>query len=336
MDVEEDLSRKKAALLQWLDGLFLGPYDETYLERRCQVGLAHIKGGLPQPFAFLAMSHMQSQLEEAILLDDSSPVHLAQRGIAALHKVLDLDLALLLASASHEESLSCLSDMMTIVAHEVKNPITGISGAVQIMAKQLPPESSGRAMVEEVLQQLESLNGQVNDLLLYAKPLELQVSSVPVLSLVEETIARSIEDGSLRHAAAKTSGSEVFVQGDAELLRTAFWNVLVNAAQAQKGGGTISVMVDGLGDLARLRVIDSGPGIPAKLRGKVFGPFFSTKHNGTGLGLAITRRILEAHGGRIELSFPGEGGTTASLFIKTSRSEGDRRIAATLPQGGDG
>ena len=105
------------------------------------------------------------------------------------------------------------------------------------------------------------------------------------------------------------------VAADAEQLKLAVLNLLMNSAQAMEGVGDIRVSGRRVGPLVEVEIADSGPGIPKDVRDHLFEPFFTTKHRGTGLGLATTRRILEAHRGTIELRYPPEGGTIAVLRL---------------------
>jgi signal transduction histidine kinase len=110
-------------------------------------------------------------------------------------------------------------------------------------------------------------------------------------------------------------GSDVALTGDGELLRAAFFNLFLNAAQAMDGKGVIRVTLAPDTDSVRIDVRDEGPGVPADLRERVFEPFFTTKARGGGLGLPIVRRTIDLHGGSIVLSCPPDGGTVVTLRL---------------------
>jgi signal transduction histidine kinase len=105
------------------------------------------------------------------------------------------------------------------------------------------------------------------------------------------------------------------VMADAELLKIVFINLFVNSAQAMKGQGTITVSVTEADGACTVVVSDTGPGIPAEVRDRIFTPFVTTKARGTGLGLSTVKRIVEAHHGQVQVESPAEGGTRATLRL---------------------
>jgi PAS domain S-box-containing protein len=224
-----------------------------------------------------------------------------------------------------QAGLARLGELAAVVAHEVKNPLAGIRGAVQVLGQRLPPGSAGHPVVEEVIHRVDSLTAMVNDILLFARPRAPKLARVPLLALLEGTAALLREDPELAGIEVEVSAPEIVVSADVELLKPVFLNLLLNAAQAMEGRGRIAVTGANDGSTAKIEVADRGPGIPLELREKVFEPFFSTKRRGTGLGLAIARRIVEAHHGAIEITCPPEGGTTVVVQLP---------IAA--PRGGEG
>jgi signal transduction histidine kinase len=99
------------------------------------------------------------------------------------------------------------------------------------------------------------------------------------------------------------------------MLQVVFQNILMNAAQAMEGQGRIEVTITGTDGRCRVAVADRGPGMPDHTREKAFDAFFTTKHRGTGLGLPIAKRVVDAHGGTIQIDVPPEGGTTISVDL---------------------
>jgi two-component system, sporulation sensor kinase A len=214
-----------------------------------------------------------------------------------------------------QAALARLGEMAAVVAHEVKNPIAGIRGALQVIESRMPSEQRDRTVIGEVIARLDGLNTIVQDLLLYARPRTPKRELVDVASLVESTGELLRRDPALANMTLQVSGKADPVPADPEQLRIALQNLIVNAAQATGGQGTIEVtLAAGAGSL-EVSVRDHGPGIPPEVREKAFEPFYTTKHRGTGLGLPIARGMIEAHGGHIAIAAADGGGTIVSIHL---------------------
>lgn len=225
-------------------------------------------------------------------------------------------------SALREQaSLAQLGKMAAVVAHEVRNPLAGIRGALQVIGKRLPDGSREQAITAEIISRIDGLNNIVQDLLQFARPRQPVLANVPVSSLMEETISLLREDPKAAQLRIHVQADGIAVAADREQIKLAVLNLLMNSAQAMHGQGDIEVTAQRLGPFVELRIADHGPGIPRDVREHLFEPFFTTKHRGTGLGLATTRRILEAHQGTIELDCPPEGGTVARLRLPSARGD---------------
>ena len=216
-----------------------------------------------------------------------------------------------------QAALTRLGEMAAIVAHEVKNPIAGIRGALQVIASRMPAEQRDRGVIGDIIARLDALNGIVQDLLLYARPREPRREPVDVRSLIESTVDLLRRDPLLAEVAIGVTGRPEPLLADPEQLRIVFQNLLMNAAQAMGGRGAIDVHLS-LDQGCRISIRDHGPGMPAEIRAKAFDAFFTTKHRGTGLGLPIARRVVEAHGGAIDISPADGGGTTVSIYLPNS------------------
>ena len=214
-----------------------------------------------------------------------------------------------------QTALAQVGKMASIVAHEVRNPLAGIRGAMQVISRRFAPESAEHAIASEVITRIDTLNNIMQDLLQFGRPRQPVIAPVSVDALVRDTIALLKEDPKLHGVAIDVDAAQVIVPGDLELLKLALSNLVINSAQAMNGQGRIRISATSQDGWHELRVLDSGPGIPPEVRERLFEPFFTTKHRGTGLGLATARRILEAHGGTIELECPPSGGTLATLRL---------------------
>ncbi|HLF94556.1 MAG TPA: ATP-binding protein, partial [Planctomycetota bacterium] len=214
------------------------------------------------------------------------------------------------------QSLAAVGELAATVAHEIKNPLAGISGAIQVLREAIPEESGRREIVGEILEQIHRLDSTVRDLLSFSRP---ATPSRQDLDL-GESMAKAWSLLSAQPAAAGVRftfhGGGVRAQADAQLLQQVWLNLFQNAVEAMPRGGELAVRVAD-GNPVRIEVRDSGAGIDPAHAARIFKPFFSTKTRGTGLGLAITKKIVEAHGGAIRAESRAGQGT--SVFVEIPR-----------------
>jgi PAS domain S-box-containing protein len=215
---------------------------------------------------------------------------------------------------AEQKSLAKLGEMAAVVAHEVKNPIAGIRGALQVITSRMPPEQRDRAILVDIITRLDALNRIVQDMLMFARPRALRREPIPLGLLLRDTASLIERDPGMLNLEVSVAGSADLV-GDREMLQIVFQNILMNAAQAMDGQGRIDVTITGVGQRCRIAVADRGPGMLDETREKAFDAFFTTKHRGTGLGLPIAKRVVEAHGGTIHIDVPPGGGTIISVEL---------------------
>lgn len=213
-----------------------------------------------------------------------------------------------------EAALARIGELATVLAHEVRNPLAAVSATMQVLAEKLTSHND-REIVDEALLRLDALNAMMTDLLLYARPPKPNLEALNVTALVESLVAFLRMDPAWGPARSRVSGDPQLVFADAELLKVALQNLLLNALQAMEGRGEVGVAVDRDGDFVNLDVVDSGPGIPDAAMPRLFTPFFTTKARGTGLGLPTARRIARAHGGDVQVISTGSAGTTIRLRL---------------------
>jgi two-component system sensor kinase FixL len=207
-----------------------------------------------------------------------------------------------------QTALAQLGEISAIVAHEVRNALAGVRGAIQVIGTKLPAGSREAAATGEVVSRLDALTTMVKDMLLFAHLPEPKLEAIDVGELVASTTSFARNDPLFRDIAIEVTGAAPAILGDANLLRTVLLNLLTNGAQAMEGVGRINVSVNATGDTCQIVVTDRGPGVPLDVRDRLFTPFFTTKARGSGLGLATAKRIVEAHGGGLRVEFPyGEG-----------------------------
>jgi len=214
-----------------------------------------------------------------------------------------------------QASLAKLGEMAAVIAHEVKNPLAGVRGAIEIIGRRLPAGSTEQSVIGEVIGRIDALNGLMQDMLTFARPPEPKLQPVDVSALVSATADLLSTDPACRNVRVEVDGSTSPVSADGDLLRIVFLNLLVNGAHAMNGQGAIRVRVQSIDQTCRIRFTDEGPGIGADVRERMFTPFFTTKSRGTGLGLPTVKRLVEAHRGSVTVDCPPEGGTTVTVDL---------------------
>ncbi len=217
--------------------------------------------------------------------------------------------------------LSEMGDLAAGVAHEIRNPLNAIALAAQRLCLELP-DAETVALATTVVDESRRLNAIVEDFLSLARSSP-QPKTVLDLSqlIVSVTGMAKLEAGTAGVMIEEIIEPEVFVDGVADELRKAVWNILANALAATSHGGRISVNLEQSGTRARFAVQDDGHGISKSDLGRVFQPYFTTKNRGTGLGLAITHRIVTDHAGTIGMESPPPGtdkGTRVTVDLPVS------------------
>ena len=220
-----------------------------------------------------------------------------------------------------QAALAKLGELAAIVAHEVRNPLAGIRGSLQILATRLPPDMREREIVGAMVERIDVLAERVRDILLFAgsRDARLQpVSLAPILHDAAASAAASVPGAPI----PEVSGPEPVVLADPEMLRALLLNLLMNACQASRLATRepVRAQVTVSDRWCRIEVLDRGPGIDPAVRDRIFEPFFTTKHGGTGLGLAIVKRLADLQEGEVTLGDREGGGARASLTLPLHRS----------------
>jgi signal transduction histidine kinase len=214
-----------------------------------------------------------------------------------------------------QAALVRLGEMAAVIAHEVRNPLAAVRGAVEVIGGRLPGGSREAAITADIVARIDTLNHLVNDLLLFARPPKPHPIAVDLSVLLAATAALLGEDASYGDVRVQVSGSVPPLLADAELLKIVFTNVFINSAQAMRGNGTIRVALTSADSMGQIVVSDEGPGISPEILNKLFTPFVTTKARGTGLGLSTVKRLIEAHHGDIHVECPTGGGTAVTIRL---------------------
>ncbi len=331
----EQRERLRRSLLRWLEELFSGCYDTHYFRQRCEIGHRHVRIGLPQHYVSMAMNVVRVALLDA--LDHAKPTKRAAH--RAVHKILDLELAILnetycedyvrrIQETEHEqyeqklsesEHLATVGQLAASLAHEIKNPLAGISGAIQILGSGLASDHPHKEIITEALRQIDRLDAAVKDLLVYARPKPPAKTRQRLDAIVERVLILLREEPAFRNINLHCEGlnGDHMVVADEIQLQQVLTNLLLNAAHASEDDGDVTCRIKSVESRVRILVEDHGCGMPPEVLNRVFEPFYTTKARGTGLGLPICKRIVESHGGTIDIqSFVGRG-TRVTVDIPT-------------------
>ena len=230
------------------------------------------------------------------------------------------------------DRLASVGEMAAGIAHEIKNPLTGIAAAITVIKDDFAPEDSRVSIINEVLEQISRLDKTVNDLLFFGKPTVSEPACTDMNSALKKILVFAAQ-----HRGGKNIEKRLELQDDLPTvyvdpkhIQQVFLNLFLNAVQAMQNGGTLTVgtslaQSDGV-DMVRVRVTDTGQGIPAQILEKIFTPFFTTKAQGTGLGLAISHRLIEQHGGRLSVASEDGKGTTFTVDLPAFGPEAQCRM----------
>ena len=228
------------------------------------------------------------------------------------------------------ERLAAVGELAAQIAHEIRNPLGAISNSVGVLRRDLDLHGDDRRLLEVVHDESQRLEDIVADFLRFAR-------RRPIHKMPEQ-VTDVLDDLLLRLSQEQTGESEIRITKeyepglpkvplDSAQTREAVWNLLVNAVEAMPKGGEIRVKVSRStkgGDFLEIVVADTGKGILASERDKIFQPFHTTKADGTGLGLAIVHRVVEAHAGEVEVeSKEGRGSAFRLRFPMSSESSSD-------------
>jgi two-component system CheB/CheR fusion protein len=218
------------------------------------------------------------------------------------------------ARLREQAALTQLGQLAAVVAHEVRNPLAGIRGSLQILESRLPAGLREREIIGPMIQRIDGLNKTVEDILLFARPHPPRRRALDLHHLIAEVAASA--SAALAGVAFDftVSGENATLHTDPEMLRAVLLNLLLNACQAS-GGHKVEIVTEVRDGRCHIRVLDRGPGIPPEVRDRIFEPFFTTKSGGTGLGLPIVKRLMDAQGGSVAVGGRDDGGTVAEVIL---------------------
>ena len=239
----------------------------------------------------------------------------ALRRLDESHRKLKEQTDILFQTEEHlrrADRLSALGELSAGMAHEIRNPLGSIKGAVEILKDDYSVDDARYEFIQILLKETDRLNRIVQEFLEFAKSKQPDFQQADLNEALESVLTLTSQE-------ARKGGTTVRKQLDpaigkrsldAGMLKQAFLNLVLNAIQAMPEGGELTVKSRILNEMIEVMIRDTGSGISEENRKKLFSPFFTTRKQGTGLGLAITYRIIEKHRGTIDVvSEPGQGAT---------------------------
>lgn len=218
------------------------------------------------------------------------------------------------------EQLATVGELASGIAHEIKNPMVGISNGMDLILRRVKGDAALEPIAEEMHRQTRRIESAVRDLLAYARPAEPVLGPVAARAVAERALnlVRPHAHRQGVRVAAVVDGDVPTLHADADQLGQAVVNLLLNAVEFSPDGSEVLLSVRQKESGVAITVEDEGPGVPEEVRDRLFRPFFTTRHSGTGLGLSITRGIVERHGGRISVGASARGGAAFSMWLPLS------------------
>ncbi len=233
----------------------------------------------------------------------------------------------------HEQQMERVSRLATIgelaagIAHEIKNPIAGIGGAIQILMQDLSHKDPRREIFEEILKQIDRIDQDVKDLLSYARTAKPTLAEQNINILVQQSLLLIRDRAAQKNVKIITELDDTIprIEVDEKQIQQVLVNLALNGIQAMPDGGrlTFSSRIQNHESgktYMEIRVEDTGKGIPPENLSKIFTPFFTTRHTGTGLGLPISQKIIQQHHGKIQVRSKLGEGTCFTILLPVTRT----------------
>jgi len=286
-------------LFQW------GDHPDVQWEQYLEIVLYNVVGVLTGALAKNELLHRQRAEKTASHLDESYRKLKEQAQL-----ILTFEEQLVRAS-----QLTALGELAAGLAHEIRNPLGSIRGTAEIVGDPTTPERQRQEFTSILVQEVERLNQVVTNFLKFARPAPVGKQSYDLNGLLDELVEFTAAECQRSQVSVSLTPAELpQIAIDPDQLKQVFLNLILNAVQAMPDGGTLKIRSELRDGSLVAEFIDSGTGIPADILPKIFNPFFTTRQTGNGLGLAISQRIVQAHGGQIEVDSIAQG-TTFSVLL---------------------
>ncbi|MBV9069660.1 MAG: PAS domain-containing protein [Acidobacteria bacterium] len=231
------------------------------------------------------------------------------------------DMKTLEAELRLKDRMAAVGELSAGIAHEIRNPLAAIAGSVQVLKKSTALNPQEQRLMSIILKESERLNKSIADFLRFVKPQEKRPAEFDIAASLAETL--DLLRNSPELTATHTIEDEIVppsytIVGDSDQIRQVFWNIARNAVQAMPNGGTLRVTTAPAADHYNITFSDNGRGMNDADQRRLFQPFRTNFPTGTGLGMAISYRIVQEHGGRIEVVSHENAGTSITVSLPSS------------------
>lgn len=219
------------------------------------------------------------------------------------------------------EHLATLGELAAGLAHEIRNPLAGIAGVVDIMGRELPPKSASRAVIGDVHREVLHIQAILNDLLSYARPRPPDFHPANLNTTVEQAVVLASQQVLTKPIQILFEPNTTLppVEHDPALIQQVVLNLTLNGIQAISGTGQVALTLLQNHENVAITISDTGRGISAEALPRIFKPFFTTRSEGTGLGLSLANGIVHSHGGHIEVTSTVGKGTDFKIWLPVAR-----------------
>jgi signal transduction histidine kinase len=241
----------------------------------------------------------------------------AMQGIIVLIRDIT-EIRILQMAANRNDRLKELGEMAAMVAHEIRNPLGGIKGFASLLQRDLKDNPEMAQMAKYIIEGTDNLNRLVTTILNYARPVQPKIELGDLVALAQELLFLIQADSNVQPkitCVLKTGYKELMVPLDIQLMKSALLNLAVNGIQAMPDEGQLSISIESSEGQAVIKITDTGKGIAPENIKKLYTPFFTTRPSGNGFGLAEVLKIVQAHGGTIDVQSELNKGTEFTIKI---------------------
>jgi PAS domain S-box-containing protein len=220
------------------------------------------------------------------------------------------------------QRLATIGELAAMVGHDLRNPLTGITGASYYLKKKLGPKTNRKEkeMFQLIQQEIEHSDKIINDLLEYSKEIRLEITQTDAKSITKDALMSIRIPSGIR--VVDSTKKEPTIELDVDKMRRVLVNLIRNAVDAMLGGGTLGITSRKSNGNLELCIADTGVGMTKEIMKELWNPLHTTKAKGIGLGLPIAKRLVEAHGGRISVETKLGEGSTFTVTLPLNRRAG--------------